>query len=277
MKTNYYGSIANPTVDIAINKSRLKLYNKNGQTPTYYLKKGQEFQIELFNPTSDTILVKIHLNDKSISQGGLVLRPGERVFLDRYFDVAKKFMFDTYEVSNSNAVKRAIQDNGDVRVEFFRESKPFYPPFNPVVYGYSSGTVTIGNNCSDGAVYSSNCCNTASFNPDNCSHTLTSSVGELNLCASASLSEPNLKKEFKSRSKTIETGRVEEGGYSNQKFQSVNKDFDYYPFHTVEYKLLPLSQKVNTVNDMKVKLYCTNCGTKVKAEHKFCANCGTKQ
>jgi hypothetical protein len=275
MKTNFYASPEKPTVDIAINKSRLKVY-KNSNIPVYYLKSGQEFQIELFNPTTNTILAKIHLNSKTISQGGLILRPGERVFLDRYFDVSKKFKFDTYEVNNSNAVKQAIRDNGDVRVEFFNESKPL-PYYNPNItlcggyFGNSgvSGTLTIGNDCSNTVFYNST---VTTNNIDNASFTCCSASADL------LLESPAPTRDLKAKSsKTIETGRVEEGGYSNQKFETVNKDFDYYPFHTVEYKLLPISQRVNTVNDMKVKVYCTNCGAKTKPEHKFCANCGTKQ
>src|SRR6185369_9879640 len=98
---------SSPTAQLCINKSRLKVYNKE-TSPTYYLTNGQEFQIELFNPTTDTILAKIQLNGKYISQGGLVLRPGERVFLERYIDVAKKFLFETYEVANTSEVKQAI-------------------------------------------------------------------------------------------------------------------------------------------------------------------------
>ena len=82
MQTIYTGGQPTPTANLAINKSRVKLYNKNEKVPTYYLQKGQEFQIELYNPTRDKILAKIHLNGKPIAQGGLVLRPGERVFLD---------------------------------------------------------------------------------------------------------------------------------------------------------------------------------------------------
>lgn len=52
--------------------------------------------------------------------------------------------------------------------------------------------------------------------------------------------------------------------------------WEIYPFHTIEYKLLPLSQKVNTSEDIKVKRYCTNCGAKLGPTHKFCANCGSK-
>ena len=100
-----------PTANIAVNKSRLKVYNNAGELPTYYLQKGQEFQIELFNPTSDVVLAKIILNGNAISQGGLVLNPGQRVYLDRYLDVAKKFLFDTYEVGKSAEVMAAIKNN----------------------------------------------------------------------------------------------------------------------------------------------------------------------
>ena len=113
-----------PTANLAINKSRLKVYNKKSEVPTYYLEKGQEFQIELFNPTNGNILAKISLNGKPIAQGGLVLRPGERAFLDRYIDVARKFKFDTYEVANTSEVRKAIEDNGDFKVEFYSEYIP---------------------------------------------------------------------------------------------------------------------------------------------------------
>ncbi len=100
--------VPTPTANLAINKSRLKVYGKKSEVPTYYLNKGQEFQIELFNPTTNNVLAKISLNGKPIAQGGLVLRPGERAFLDRYIDIARKFKFDTYEVADTNEVKQAI-------------------------------------------------------------------------------------------------------------------------------------------------------------------------
>ena len=107
-----------PTANVAIKKSRLKLYNKDSVEPTYYLEDGSEFQIELFNPTTNTVLAKISIDGKAISQTGLVLRPGERVFLDRYLDVAKKFKFSTYTVNNTNEVRQAISNNGELKVEF---------------------------------------------------------------------------------------------------------------------------------------------------------------
>jgi len=127
-----------PTANLAINKSRIKKYGKSKTIPSYYLEKGQEFQIELFNPTQGKILTTIKLNNKPIS-GGLVIRPGERVFLDRFLDTNKKFLFDTYNVDNTKSAKKAIEPNGDVEIAFFKEVEeiPFFQHFG------SSGTVTL--------------------------------------------------------------------------------------------------------------------------------------
>jgi Zn finger protein HypA/HybF involved in hydrogenase expression len=283
MKTNNYCVPKVPTANIAVNKSRIKLYTKNVDMPTYYLEKHSEFQIEIFNPTTDVVLAKISLNNKVLSQGGLVLNPGQRVFLDRYFDVAKKFLFDTYEVSNTSEVKEAIKNNGDVKIEFYRESKPIelppiymdrftwvYNPENDPYYGHPTFTTnSIGFDSQKFVNYSQ---------PINSSNY----TGEMSLSldnSRRSLSEPKEpNKQVRSRkvSKSIETGRVEQGSASNQKFEIVDKKFEYFAFHTVEYKLLPLSQKLNTVADISIKRYCTNCGHKLKKEHKFCPQCGKK-
>ena len=304
-KNNYEAPV--PTANIAVNKSRIKLYSKGLDMPTYYLQKGQEFQIELFNPTSDVLLAKIILNGKAISQGGLVLNPGQRVFLDRYFDVAKKFLFDTYEVANTSEVKKAIENNGDIKVEFYREITPVAPFAIPQTWITNTSTYTQPINGSFGCYHSSTkslqnlsnlsnphgttstgnitttgmISNTTTING---SASFTSSAGAMptfdmsaSLDFSPTLEEPKpmLKRSFKAK-KSIETGRVEQGSYSDQKFKTVNKEFDYFPFHTVEYKMMPVSQKVNTLSDVNVKVYCTNCGSKLGKTDKFCSSCGTK-
>ena len=88
--------------------------------------------------------------------------------------------------------------------------------------------------------------------------------------------EPVKKSRRRLSKKTIETGRVEMGASSNQKITTVNMNWLTIPFHTVEYKMLPTSQKINTVQDTQVKRYCTNCGSKQKPTFKFCPACGTK-
>ena len=72
-----------------------------------------------------------------------------------------------------------------------------------------------------------------------------------------------------------ETGRIEAGSISNQEFDSVNIDFEYLPFVTEKIKLLPISQKPYTVNDLH-KIYCAECGRKLKTNYKFCPFCGSK-
>lgn len=313
-----------PTANICVNKSRVKIYDKETD-PKIYLSKQTEFQVELFNPTTETVLAKITLNGNVISQGGLVLNPGQRVFLDRYLDVAKKFLFDTYEVANTQEVKEAIVNNGDFKVEFYRESKP--RPRNPIItlgglgkrsvfggpnydqgiirydstntggYVYNSGTAPNTPLCNTfttstnavGGLYSttgllsgdiSNTLSTSAFYSSNVNYSDTLN-GEVTMdCMSTekSVETPkDLTRSLKAKkSKSIETGRVEQGSHSDQKFKTVNKDFEWFAFHTIEAKLLPVSQKVNTVEDINVRKYCTNCGHKLKPEFKYCPVCATK-
>ena len=77
-------------------------------------------------------------------------------------------------------------------------------------------------------------------------------------------------------SKSIETGRVEKGSESNQKLDVVYLNWESWAFHTVEYKLLPVSQKINTTQDLNVKRYCTSCGFKLNKTDRFCSQCGGK-
>jgi hypothetical protein len=281
MKTNNYCAPKVPTVNIAVNKSRIKLYTKNVEMPTYYLEKNQEFQIEIFNLTTDVVLAKISLNNKVLSQGGLVLNPGQRVFLDRYFDIAKKFLFDTYDVSNTTEVKEAIKNNGDVKIEFHRESKSLESPpiyiekfdwtYRPETQPYYGDYVNTQPAFTTTTDFSNTFVNYSQpINSDNYTGDMSFSL------YSASLSEPTQKLKNRSLSKNIETGRVEQGSLSDQKFKVVDKNFEFLPFHTVEYKLSPISQKLNTVADINIKKYCTNCAHKLKKKYKFCPICATK-
>jgi hypothetical protein len=269
MKISLNNEVSTPQAFIAVNKSRIKQYDKSGDTPTYYLQKGQEFQLELFNPTTGTILAKIFLNGNTISQGGLVLRPGERIFLDRYIDVAKKFLFDTYEVENTSEVKKAIEDNGDFKVEFYRE----------FVFNNYGGYLNLNNNTTV-TTYNTNLTNYSDVNTYdircNSLNDFNSSFTNTSINQNTTPEGPNRRQLKSKKTKSIETGRVEQGSSSNQKLQTVNKNWEYSPFHTIEYKMLPLSQKINTIEDINIKRYCTNCGSKLGKGDKFCANCGTK-
>jgi hypothetical protein len=289
MTTKINEGISYPTVNLAINKSRVKMYNKASDMPTFYLKKGEEFQIELFNPTRDTVLAKIKLNGNIISSGGLILRPGERVFLDRFIDVNKKFLFDTYEVSNSEEVRKAIEDNGDLEVEFFKErfltnliprtpltwSNDGWGNLNTNTFGgtttggYYHNTLTNDANFSSGIVTTSTTSTDVSFTSNS-----NSGIGELTLDGFDPSTTLRGSKKTKKR-KSVETGRVEEGSVSNQKFKTVDKTFEMFPLMTYSYKILPISQKTVTTNELH-HAFCTNCGLKNNTKNNFCPKCGNK-
>ncbi len=278
-----------PTAQISINKSRLKVYQHSWEPlPVFYLENGQEFQIELHNPTAETVLAKIKINGKAISQGGLVLRPAERVWLDRYLDVAKKFKFETYEVSNTTTSKQAIVNNGDLEVEFFKELNMMptvttaYPPYTLTIQnslgnnlrgivGQKLDYPSTGGYIDMSAMYSNTCGMTtpiASYS--------TSSSYDFSPESSVTLDSLSDYTPKAKLNKSIETGRVEKGSDSNQSLQQVHTAFQSYYFHKVTYKLLPISQMVVSSSDINVRRYCTFCGVKQKPDFKFCPNCGTK-
>jgi hypothetical protein len=268
--------VVTPIALICINKSRLKVYHKE-TTPTYYLEKAQEFQIELFNPTSNTVLAKVELNGNLISQGGLVLRPGERIFLERYLDIPKKFMFDTYEVSNNEEVQKAIQNNGEFKVVFYNESLKFYDLGSNITYITNPSTLTINGTPNynlyglfNGTTNSNN--TVPSYNISTTNSYSNTANGSINLSNTVNTSYTSNSIEIGS----IETGRVEAGSNSNQTFKHVDKTFDSFAFHTVEYKLLPASQRINTAEDINVRRYCTSCGKKSTKTDNFCSQCGNK-
>jgi hypothetical protein len=82
---------------------------KNGRV---FLKDGDEFEIELFNPLTSSVLAEIKLNGESISKTGLVVKPGQRVYLDCFIDSRKKFIFSTYEIDGSQESLDATAKNG---------------------------------------------------------------------------------------------------------------------------------------------------------------------
>jgi len=251
-----------PYAYITQGKHRLKQYGQN-----VYMKNGSEFELELFNPKQATVLAKIKINGSYIGGGGIVLRPGERVYLERYLDDARKFLFETYNVDgDSSEVLKAIQNNGEVTVEFFDEYvKPNINIRTPWPHNDYYWHTNIGDNFKTNdriynPTYTTIMCNYSSTS--NISSNYSSDLG-LNFISGTE------------SKRSIETGRVEKGSNSEQKFKSVDKQFNSYTTSISTWKILPESQKPYESKDIKV--YCTNCGTKRKKDSfKFCPNCGEK-
>jgi predicted RNA-binding Zn-ribbon protein involved in translation (DUF1610 family) len=239
---NYNFGSEEPTAFITVRKQRQKQNGKN-----VYLHDRTEFEIELYNPTNDSILAKINLNGKRISSSGVVLKPGQRIFLERYLDEDRKFLFETYEVSDSKTNQKAIENNGLVTVEFF--SKMIFTNF-----GHLGGYTYLNN---QPLLYNSG---TGNGSPNVFT---TTTLGNSNIVGTTNTSDVK-----------IETGRVEKGGESNQEFGTSYEMFNTYVSWTKEWKILPFSAKNITTKDLIKK--CGGCGTKVKDNYKFCPNCGNQ-
>jgi len=268
-----------PYAYITKDRKRLKQFGQN-----VYLNNGDEFELELFNPSTTTVLAKIKLDGSYISGGGIVLKPGQRVYLERYLDDPRKFKFETYEVDGtSNEVLDAIAGNGDVVIDFFDEYKqPVWN--NPITYygGSFGGPIhTYSTNTFSGGYANTTLSNNVSFTS---SSTSTSFAGPNKRDFLRSTTSRLKKSKGNSRSEvtmdmlsmdSIETGRVEKGGSSDQSFKTVDKTFLPYTCSTSIWKILPMSQKVYDKQELKV--YCTNCGKKRKKDSdKFCSSCGNK-
>jgi hypothetical protein len=224
------------------------------------------------------------LNGSYISTSGVVLRPGQRVFLERFLDSNNKFEFSTYEVTDTSENRSAIDLNGDVKIEFYDEKEPV---MNNFLYlngrnMYDSG-MTYGGRSNDyipkfgttisttGGVYHTT---TTTYNTSNA--IFTSSVAPNILRSKFDVSTTLLgsSKPSKKKSKSIETGRVEKGEQSNQSFTNSYEQFNDYISHKISFKIQPLSTKNKTKED--IRQYCTECGTKTKSNFKFCPSCGNK-
>jgi hypothetical protein len=277
----YQTKTGTPCAYITKDKKRLKQFGQN-----VYLKNGDEFELELFNPSQSTVLAKIKLDGSYISGGGIVLKPGQRVYLERYLDDPRKFKFETYEVDGtSNEVLDAISNNGDVVIEFFDEYKQPMWTNNITYYGGSFGGPTY---ISGSPSFTTNTTGISTFTTSGLGNVNTSFTNTSDTINGSNLQNPVRrlqKSKDNSRSEatmdsmlsmdSIETGRVEKGGLSDQSFQTVNKSFNHYTTATSVWKILPMSQKVYEKQELKV--YCTNCGKKRKKDSdKFCSSCGNK-
>ena len=240
---------------ISINKSILKEYFNNR---TVYMNDGTEFEIMLFNPYTFTVAVSIYFDGEKIPNQ-LIIKPGQRIWLDSFLHTNKRFKFNTYEVEDSIEAKNATAKNGLVDIKFYKEN--------------SNKNVMI----TDSPITRSNITWTTNDIPTTCgadSWISTASNGISNLGIS-NKNEASINANYCYNAKTIETGRIEEGSLSNTDFYTVNKEFENYPFKTESFRILPMSQKMFTKSDVSKK-YCYNCGKKLNTKYKYCPQCGTK-
>ena len=263
--TNTWSATKRPEAFVTKGKKRIKQFD--GQV---YLSDGDEYEIELFNPTQEVVLAKIKIDGDYIAGGGIVLRRGERVFLERFLDSPEKFKFSTYVVNGNNTeVQDAIANNGYVDIEFYSEYKPTFPNrtlYSGPSYTYSNSPSVINGN----PITYTTTGNSGNF-------TLTSGTTSTSTFYNTSLTANTLEgPNIRNLSNKVETGTTEKGGSSEQSFQHTNKTFNSFSFWNVAWQILPTSQKQYTAEEVGVN-YCGNCGAKRKKDSfKFCPHCGTK-
>jgi hypothetical protein len=232
-----------------------------------FLEDKEEFEIELFNPLTVSVLADIKLNGQSISKTGLVVKPGQRIYLDCFIDDKKKFKFSTYEIENSGQALDATQNNGLLEVFFYKEdvitldnwqrkfdriivekwyptyypSYPVYPYYRPSIW-YGT-TPTIGGSCvttnlTNGVIGTTTTNTYSSNNMINCSNTSVVNVPY------GGTTVNNL------FTNSLETGRVEKGEKSKQKFTEVDIDFEKHYISSTIIQILPESRKPAEVKEV---------------------------
>ena len=242
-----------------------------------FLKDKEEFEIELFNPLTVSVLADIKLNGQSISKTGLVVKPGQRVYLDCFIDDKKKFVFSTYEIDGGLESLDATQNNGLLEVFFYKEDVitldnwqtkfgriivekhyPYnpYPWYNPYTVWYGTSSPTIGGSCvttnlnitggtgtitTNGSIVGT----TATTNNVYNSRSINSSyTNDLNV----SYGGTTVNNLFSVNN--IETGRVEKGEKSKQKFTEIDMDFEKHYIASTIIQILPESRKPTEVKEV---------------------------
>lgn len=265
---------AEPKAWIVSSKDRGRKSIKKGKV---FLKDKESFEIELFNPLQDSVLADIKLNGKSISKSGLVLRPGQRFYLDCFIDDKKKFVFNTYEIdSNDEESVKATEKNGLLEVFFYKEEVitldnwkkkfdriivekwyPYYYPYNPYPYYPTQPTIWYGNTCGTGNITLGSSCTTLNLNSS--SNTVTtnamySSTTNASYTSGVDLSNLNIGGNLNNTMMNVnsmETGRVEKGEKSSQKFTEIDMDFEKNYISSTIIQILPESRKPIELKDVK--------------------------
>ena len=278
-----------PTLDIAIERDGIKEVRKTDQSnqgrPTVYLDDNAEFIISMFNPNEKKIGVKLSLN--GIVQGNiLILRPGERIWLDRFVDDNKKFKFSTYAVDRSTEAMDAIRRNGEISAEFYSEEEiqlipkyvyRYYPEYVPVhvpliqpnpwiypspwVYPYSPYRHT-------NVMYSS------SIGSDSIpSGVNTIASGYCSYAAGTLASDASTTGAIQF-DKKIETGMIEKGEQSSQTFKDMQVELKKHSFCSKTLYIMPTSS-MPMYSDTN-RTYCTGCRRRQRRGEVYCSKCGTK-
>ena len=237
---------------------------KNGRV---FLKDGDGFEIELFNPLTSSVLAEIKLNGESISKTGLVVKPGQRVYLDCFIDSRKKFIFSTYEIDGSQESLDATAKNGMLEVFFYKEETitldNWKSKFDKIIierhhhYGYPYKTYWCNTpNYNQFTVYSGGTTLGGSLNVTATNGTNSLSIGASNSFYNSTANNFHVNGTLNNTAaiNTTETGRIEKGENSSQGFTEVDMDFENHYIASIVIQILPESRKPAEVKNVKISI-----------------------
>ncbi len=104
------------SVSLAINGNLLKEKVINS-IPTFHLLDDTEFALVIDNMSRTKYAVDVIIDGKNQSHR-LILREGEHVNLERWFEDNRKFKFVTYDALKNNP---GIANNGNITLKFYKE------------------------------------------------------------------------------------------------------------------------------------------------------------
>jgi hypothetical protein len=247
----------------------LSLKNSQGQIlrefgNKVYLPFYEEYKIFLKNLRSQRAVVSLKIDGTDILGGNrLVIYGNDSIDLERFLEknnllTGRRFKFAPVE---GNAQDPNSSENGIVEATIQWEAFP------QITWTYSPPSGTGHYQFSTTPMYTPHyetLCGTAG------------TIGTINAKRMSSVSNMasfvNLERHINSSQK----GVTVEGGISNQAFSPTIVSCLGPEITTIRLQILVPEQTETTVATTK-KVYCINCGKKLKNNYKFCPRCGTKQ
>jgi Zn finger protein HypA/HybF involved in hydrogenase expression len=202
-------------------------------------------------------------------------------------------IFETYKYDDGNQdARNAVANNGFIQINFHKEFVPvrctfynnttFTTDCNIGTYSILKnegvmGDVNESNNIGE-FIYNTSYNQTSVSNSGNIGLGITSpgiNLKTSDLSFKSNESKVELKSSKKLSKSLKETGRVEKGEKSDQKFKNVDIQFETFAFHTIQYHLKPMSEQYS--NTKEVREYCNQCHYRIRNNNWiYCPKCGEK-
>lgn len=244
---------------------------------TVFLPFNSEYTIRVKNPTGYRVGVVIDVDGTEITNGKVVIDPRDSIDLkrmlvngDMYNGPALKFV----PLSDGRVQDPTSSENGVIKVRFYKEVSI------PKNYTYGSDYYRVKFSDVDNTVgtdpgFLRNLGSSAVRNAQTkgiVGQSIFGSSAET-LCSSHDSFSGNIERRV-TCSTAGQAGATVEGSNVSQQFKQVSMEFEPFACATLVLRMRGLEEPV--FSKSKEKLYCTNCGGKIKITDNFCGKCGAR-